>query len=484
MERFAKIIATLGPSSSNKETLRAMMLAGLNVARLNFSHSTHADHRKTYDTVRQVANELNLPIGILADLSGPKIRVGLLPAKGLVLLSDETIVVTSMLETSDKGIDKLKNIPINLPHITAVFQPGNRIILDDGKLELEVTKIENDYVKTRVISGGILLSHKGVNLPGSQLDINPLTDKDLHDLEFALNLGVDSIAVSFVRKKSDILTARQKICEFTGNESSNIPIIAKIERPEAVDNLDEILLVTDGIMVARGDLGIETSTASVPIIQKIAIQKAAQYARYVITATQMLESMIVNPRPTRAEASDIANAVFDGTDAVMLSGETAIGKYPVESIQNMDDIVRKAEQHKDSWSICAEVHFEGNTDDAISICRAARELAHDRNVACAAVFTLTGKTALLMSKVRPRVPIHAFTPYMETYQRLSLYWGVIPHLVPFAPDVEKMIEVVDQALQSSTIYENGQQVVIISGLPVNAQRSPNMALLHTIGEPY
>ncbi len=484
MERFVKIVATIGPASTTIEILRAMMLAGMNVARLNFSHGTHNDHRQAYQMIRQVAKELDLPIAILADMSGPKIRVGALPATGLALFNNETVQITSLLEKSENVVHELKSIPINLPNIITVFQPGNRILLDDGKLELEVTKIEKDCVITRVITGGILLSHKGVNLPNALIDINPLTEKDKKDLAFALKLGVDSIAISFVRKSSDILTARQQICEYTGKETSNIPIIAKIERPEAVDNLDDILKVTDGIMVARGDLGIETSTASVPIIQKMAIQKAAQYARYVITATQMLESMIVNPRPTRAEASDIANAVFDGTDAVMLSGETAIGKYPIESIQNMDDIVRKAEEHKDSWSICAEVHFEGNTDDAISICRAARELAHDRNVACAAVFTLTGKTALLMSKVRPRVPIHAFTPYQETFQRLSHYWGVIPHLVPFASDVEKMIAVVDQALQSSTIYENGQQVVIISGLPVNAQRSPNMALLHTIGEPY
>ncbi len=485
MERFAKIIATIGPASQKKETLIEMVKAGMNVARLNFSHGTHEEHRLIYHTIREVSKELEIPIAILADLCGPKIRVGVLPPEGVALIADDSIYITS---TEDQPVKRFLDsivISINIPNISSAFQPGNRILMDDGKLELVVEDIVDQVVKAKVITGGILKSHKGVNLPSAKLSVSALTEKDLLDLEFVLELGVDAIAISFVRSSNDILYTRQKTQEFKKDPNFHIPIIAKIERPEAVENLDSILDVTDGIMVARGDLGIETSTATVPIIQKSAIQKALIHTRYVITATQMLESMIENPRPTRAEASDVANAIFDGTDAVMLSGETAVGKYPVEAIRNMDEIVCMAEQYNDSWSICSNVHANDKLgDDALSICRAASELANDTNVGCIAVFTLTGRTALFMSKVRPRVIIHAFTPHDDTYDRLALYWGVFPHKVKFAHSVENMVNIVDKALQSTTIHKPGQQVVMLSGLPVNAMRTPNMALLHTIGEPY
>jgi pyruvate kinase len=487
MERYAKIIATIGPASQKNVILREMIKAGMNVARLNFSHGTHEEHQSVFNTIREISKELDIPVAILADLCGPKIRVGALPPEGVPLIADDSIYIIST-DNEIVPINNLSNssvISINIPNIFTAFQPGNRILMDDGKLELVVEDIVDQVVKARVVTGGILKSHKGVNLPAAKLSVNALTDKDLFDLEFALHLGVDAIAISFVRSREDILYTRKKTQEFTQDPNFHIPIIAKIERPEAVENLDSILDVTDGIMVARGDLGIETSTATVPIIQKSAIQKALIHSKYVITATQMLESMIENPRPTRAEASDVANAIFDGTDAVMLSGETAVGKYPIESIRNMDEIVRTAEQNNDSWSICSHVHVNDKIgDDALSICRAANELAHDTNVECIAVFTLTGRTALYMSKVRPRVTIHAFTPHENTYNRLALYWGVFPHKVEFAHSVENMISIVDKALQSTTIHEPGQQVVMLSGLPVNAMRAPNMALLHTIGEPY
>lgn len=481
MERHAKIIATIGPASKDIETLKSLMLAGMNIARLNFSHGTQAEHRLTYETIRQASAELKIPISIMADLCGPKIRVGNIAEPGLLLLPGELVDLYSISNSTSEPVSNNKYFAINVDNISHIFLPGNSILMDDGKIELEVVSIASDHICAKVKAGGLLKSHKGVNLPGSLLSIEPLTKKDLSDLKFALSLGVDAVAISFVRKGADVISAKKKIAEFSKEINGSIPLIAKIERPEAVVDLDNILDAADGIMVARGDLGIETSTALVPIIQKEAIAKATKHARYVITATQMLESMIENPRPTRAEASDIANAIFDGTDAVMLSGETAVGKYPVESIKFMDEIIRNAESHIGTWSICPTLSDEEDGDDAISICRAAKELAHDRNVACIAVFTITGRTALLMSKVRPRVSIHAFTPNQDTYTRLSLYWGVIPHHVPFASSVEQMIAVVDISLQTATTYEPGQQVVIVSGLPVNAMIAPNMALLHNIG---
>ncbi len=481
MERHSKIIATIGPASRDIDTLKALIQAGMNIARLNFSHGTHAEHQATYEAIRKASSELKTPVAVMADLCGPKIRVGKIDEPGLVLLPGEFVDIFSLNDPPIEPVLNRKTFTINVENISRVFLPGNKILLDDGKLELEVAGIEKNYVSARIITGGLLKSNKGANLPGSLLSVEPLTAKDISDLEFALSLGVDAIAISFVRKGSDVISARKKITEFCKDIHGTIPLIAKIERPEAVADLDSILEAADGIMVARGDLGIETSTALVPIIQKESITNATKHARFVITATQMLESMIENPRPTRAEASDIANAVFDGTDAVMLSGETAVGAYPVESVRYMDEIVRNAEKHLDTWSICPALPEENDGDDAVSICRAAKELAHDRNVACIAVFSLTGRTALLMSKVRPRVSIHAFTPNQDTYTRLSLYWGVIPHHVPFASSVEQMISVVDISLQSATTYKPGQQVVIVSGLPVDAMKAPNMALLHNIG---
>jgi pyruvate kinase len=348
-------------------------------------------------------------------------------------------------------------------------------------MELQVIDINGETVITKVVTGGKLTSNKGVNLPGANLGIPSFTDKDREDLEFGLAQKVDYVAISFVETAEDIRKVRKAIKELSKN-GSNPPIIAKMERPEGVKNLHDIIHEADGVMVARGDLGVETSPSLVPIMQKQIIQSANRHAKIVITATQMLESMIMNPRPTRAEASDVANAIFDGTDAVMLSGETANGKYPVESVKMMDSIVREAEKHSDEWSHCEEFPKEALKDDALSIANAARELAHDRNVSNIAVFTQSGKTALLMSKARPRVPIMAFTPSESTLALSNIFWGVTPVLVPFANTLEDMVHSVDHALISRGHLKNGQQVVLISGFPVGAMRLPNLALLHTIGE--
>lgn len=328
-----------------------------------------------------------------------------------------------------------------------------------------------------VKTGGGLSSHKGINLPGISLDIPAFTEKDAEDLEFGLSLDVDVVAMSFVQTAQDVKKVRELVK--AGGENSPL-LIAKLERPKALDNLEEILDVVDGVMVARGDLGVEMAPEDVPGAQKRIIQAANRKGKLVITATQMLESMIHNPLPTRAEASDVANAIYDGTDAVMLSAETAAGEYPVESVALMNRIVRQAEENYDQWGH-GQVLETDEHDDVVAIARAARELAQDRDVEAIAVFTRTGRTAILMSKTRPSVPVLAFTPVEETYRRMALAWGVTPFRVPWADTMEEMIGHVETALRESGLVRPGGQVVLVSGFPVRDFRQPNMALLHTVG---
>jgi pyruvate kinase len=453
----------------------------MDVARLNFSHGDHASHLKMIQLIRECAQETGKPIAILQDLQGPKLRVGKLPDEG-VQLNAGAGVRLFMAGEQEESIDSSNvALPLDVPNLTQAVKPGNRILLDDGKLELHVTDVGNKFVDTRVILGGILKSHKGVNLPGADLGIARFTDKDRADLEFGLSQDIDYIAISFVDTAEDILHVKQIIAEINP-QRAKIPIIAKLERPAAIENLHEIIHIAEGVMVARGDLGVETSPSLVPIVQKEIIKMANQHAKLVITATQMLESMIDNPRPTRAEASDVANAVFDGTDAVMLSAESASGKYPVESVLMMASIICEAEQHKDEWGHEGDFPAAALQDDALAISNAARTLAHDRDVANVAVFTQSGKTALLMSKTRPRVPIIAFTPELATLSAMSLYWGVQPVFVPFASSLEEMVRGVDNYLIQRKQLKVGEQVVLISGFPVGAMRLPNLALLHSVGE--
>jgi pyruvate kinase len=327
-----------------------------------------------------------------------------------------------------------------------------------------------------------LKSHKGISLPEAHLDISALTDKDIVDLEFGIKLGVDAVALSFVASEMDIYRLREIIFKIAP-ENEHLPIIAKLERPEALDRLEQIMDATDGVMVARGDLGVEMSPEKVPIAQKRIIECANRNAKVVITATQMLESMIHNPRPTRAEASDVANAIFDGTDAVMLSGETAVGEYPIQAVEMMDKIICQAEAHVEEWG-----HWHGPTvadsqgDDTIFMSLAVRELAQDRNVAAIAVFTMSGRTALFVSKTRPGVPILAFTPEMRTYNRLELCWGVTPFLVPHSSTFDKMLADVDVALKGSGVVKPGQQVALTCGYPVATISPTNLVLLHHVSE--
>ncbi len=477
-DRFAKIVGTLGPSSSDEETIRQLLLAGMDVARLNFSHGTHQEHKEHILILRKLSEELGKPVTILMDLQGPKLRIGKLDVDYLSLSAGQEVVLSSVEEVPDLN-QAVTYIPFDVPMLHKALSPGNHILLDDGQLEFEVTRLEGSAIYAKVILGGKLSSHKGVNLPGANLNIPVLTPKDLQDLEFGLSQGIDYVAISFVKEDTDILKVRDAISKLAPGRSY-IPIIAKLERPEAIGNLEKIMKVTDGVMVARGDLGVEMPPATVPVAQKEIIRCANQHAKIVITATQMLDSMINNPRPTRAEAADVANAIFDGTDAVMLSGETAAGKYPLQAVQMMDSIVLEAESHHKEWGHKTDFMFEDESDDSLTIARAAHEMANDRDVAGIVVFTQSGRSAQWMSKTKPDVPIYAFTPSEQTYHRLGLLWGVTPLLVPHADTLETMITHVEAAITTSTLLKPGQQVVVISGFPVGEFRKPNLALLYTL----
>jgi pyruvate kinase len=475
MGRKAKIVATIGPSSQDEVIIERLLSSGMDVARLNFSHGTHQSHAVNILTLRKVAEQLGHPLAIMQDLQGPKIRVGKLTTplslspEQIVFLFPEGVITPSVPA-------ELTKIPVDFPQLFTSVKPGEHILLDDGMLSLSATQVTENQIVAIVENGGVLTSNKGINLPGVRLDIPAFTEKDAVDLKFGLDRQVDFVAISFVRKADDIRVVKEAI---SCHSPINCPLlIAKLERPEALDDLEAILEIVDGVMVARGDLGVEMAPEDVPGVQKRIILAANRSGKLVITATQMLESMIHNPLPTRAESSDVANAIFDGTDAVMLSGETAAGDFPVASVQFMDRIVRQAEAEFKTWGHLPDQKSAG-TDDSVALTLAARELAQDQNVAAIAVFTRMGRSALLMAKARPNVPILAFTPEIHTYRRLAFAWGVQPYMVPFVNNVEEMIQCVEKELRESTKIDSGQQVVLICGFPIGEMRAPNMLLMHT-----
>lgn len=475
MKRRAKIIATIGPATRTRDQLRELVTAGMDVARLNFSHGDHQDHENAIRNIREVAEESDRPIAILQDLQGSKLRTGDLAQDDPVLLqSGEPLILTTT-----PVLGSAERIHVNYPALPHEVKPGDRILIDDGAMELVVTSISNAEVETEVILGGPLGSHKGIHLPGVQLSAPPLTKKDLDDISFGLEQGVDMVALSYVRLAEDVIELR-KIMTEQDPKAQETPIIAKLETPEAVDQINAILEECDGVMVARGDLGVTMSPERVPSLQKHIINCANTNLKCVITATQMLETMIDNASPTRAEASDVANAVFDGSDALMLSGETAIGKYPIKAVETMSRIIIDAEEHAPKWGYRPAVEAATTEDDAVATTHAARALAQDRGVAAIAVFTRSGRTAQLMSKARPNVPILAFTPEQTTYQRNALLWGVIPYQVPMAHSVEDMIDRVREACLASGIVRSSEQVVLVASLPTGAMGPPNFTLLHTI----
>jgi pyruvate kinase len=427
--------------------------------------------------IRRVAKKLGRSIGILQDLQGPKLRIGQLDAP-LQLAEGEKV---HFYATEDMPPQTSENvIPVDFVELFETVHRDDHLLLDDGRLSLRVENIRARSLEAVVLVGGALTSHKGINLPGVRLRFSGYTSKDKADLELGVSHSVDAVALSFVRTAEDVIEVREEMERFSNGYPAPM-LIAKLERPEAIDNLDEILAVVDGVMVARGDLGVEMPPERVPVLQKMIIRKASARAKIVITATQMLESMIHSSLPTRAEASDIANAIFDGTDAVMLSAETAAGEYPVESVKMMARIILEAESHSGEWEREIDRVRGLGESDAASMSRAAYALASDIDVTAVAVFTSQGSTAWLVSKIRPAKRILAFTPIEMTYRKMAFLWGVYPQLVPFANTLEEMIAHVDRALLQSGVEEGGQ-VALLCGFPVGAMKPPNMALLHTVGD--
>ena len=474
MPSKTKIVATIGPSCRSEERLEAILQAGVNVVRLNFSHSTHPEHAEVIERTRRIAERLDRPVAILQDLQGPKVRTGMLVNHEALELRDNSLLTITTRDVIGKE-DVVSTTYKNLPHDV---HPNDCILVDDGNIELHVLAVNDQGVVTQVVHGGPLGEHKGINLPGVNVSIPSLSAKDREDLAFGLSCGVDYVAISFVRRAEDVKEAKDLIVEL--NHGEPVPIIAKLEKPQALDNLEAILEVADGVMVARGDLGVELSPQQVPIAQKRIIAAANQRGRWVITATQMLESMITHSRPTRAEASDIANAIFDGTDAVMLSGETSTGAYPALAVRTMATIAHEAEQNLDRWGLWHE-RRNITDDDALAIARAARELAYEREVKAIIAFTRSGRTARLMSKERPQCPIYAFSPYDKVVRLLALAWGVTAFQSPYVTSAEAMVASAEQITLSRGLVQKDDLVVFVGSMPVTENGHSNFLKLHRIG---
>ncbi len=471
--RRAKIVCTLGPASSDPEMISGLIGAGMNVARLNMSHGSKEDHTRSFEAIREAAAARGVAVAVLADLQGPKIRVGKIPGAGFDLKAGESFI----LSVDPNATIEPGRVTVDYPEMAREVKPDDKILMDDGNFELRVLGVEGLEIRTVVITGGRLTSRKGVNLPGVKLSLPSLTEKDKEDLIFALELGVDTVALSFVRTAADVLAVKA-LMEQHGRM---VPIIAKIEKPEGVANLREILAVSEGIMVARGDLGVEMGPEEVPIIQKHAIELANRAGKLVITATQMLDSMIRNPRPTRAEASDVANAVLDGSDALMLSGETASGAYPLEAVRTMDTIIRTTEREDRYWREYSDLDLGHGTN---AIARAAVECCKSMPDTKAIVtYTVSGGIARLVSDYRPRVPIIALTPNPATFQCLAMYWGVTPvQFTLSSAEGRSIFQDVDRLLLSQGVLARGDRMVLTLGYPLKDHKSVNLLKIHLVGE--
>jgi len=472
--RRAKIVATLGPACSSPEVFREMVRAGVDVARLNFSHGTHQLKGEMIRMVRAVSAEMGKPICILADLQGPKIRTGRLKNHVPVqLVAGHRLTITPRDVEGSASV-----VGTTFQTLAENLERRSRILLSDGLIELRVVRIAGADVICEIVNGGTLGENKGINLPGIPVKVPSLTEKDEQDLGFAVRAGVDAFAVSFVRTADDIRHVRRRLDAL----NSDAWIIAKLEKPQAVEHLDSILEATDGIMVARGDLGVEVPPEKVPAIQKHIIHRAAEYRKPVITATQMLESMIENPRPTRAEASDVANAIYDGTDAVMLSAETAAGKYPVETVAMMAKIVAETEHQvrldPPPQRISPRI---SRLSVAETICECMAHSAEDLELAAIAIFTETGSTARLLSKYRPVPPIFALSPYEKIIRRATLLWGTFPILCRHARSIDKMVDIAEEMLERQAGVLSGQIVGIVAGTRTRSGAT-NFMRLHTIGD--
>jgi len=469
--RRAKIICTIGPACNSEVFLRDLLRLGMDVARLNFSHGSHADHAHNIERLRHAAAREHRSVCILQDLQGPKIRTGQLEGHDPVLLKTGSIVTI----TPQDVLGTATRISTTFPDLARELTPGARILLSDGLIELRVRSIRGKDVLCDVVNGGMLGEHKGINLPGVALSIPALTEKDRKDLEFGLHHDVDAVALSFVRTAADVLMVKHII----ETHRRDTPVIAKLEKPQAIDHLEEILQAADGVMVARGDLGVEVPPEKVPVMQKHIIRRAAAWRKPVITATQMLESMIENPRPTRAEASDVANAIFDGTDAVMLSAETASGKYPRESVSIMSRIVVEAERNLSDFTQPRRRREHRGLSVAESICESVAHCAEDLPMGAIAVFTETGNTARMISKYRPQAAIYAFTHVEPVVHRLNLYWGVHPVRCRQARSAEQMVSMAEQDLLRRGQLKPADVLGVVAGTR-QASGSTNLMRLHVV----
>lgn len=467
-----KIIATIGPSSENKEVLKKMILSGIDVFRLNFSHGIYSEKKTTIKNIRELEKELNINIAILADLQGPKIRIGKVENEPKTLNTSDIIHFTS-----NKNINLKNTYYISYQNFKNDVKVGDQILIDDGKLKLEVTNIDlkNDTVSTKVKNGGTLYSNKGINLPNTKTSLPSLTDKDIEDISFALKNNVDWIALSFVRKADDILLLRSII-----NNKKNINIIAKIEKPEAVKNIDEIINVSDAIMVARGDLGVEVNFDRVPVIQKMIVQKCINNSTPVIIATQMLESMITNFRPTRAEANDIANSVNDGADALMLSGETSVGQFPIEAVYAMESIINYTEDNCDIYYKNHKPKLNNLNFLPQSLCYNACVMAQQSNVKAIIPFTHSGFTAIEISSHRPKAEIFAFTRNKKNLKKLALLWGVNVYYLPVNDSIDNAIEYSINILLKEKLIKKGDLVIHVGSTPISVNEKTNMIKLSKV----
>jgi pyruvate kinase len=466
--RRAKIVCTLGPATGTDEMVTALVEAGMDVARLNFSHGDHADHEAAYRRVRRASDETGRAVGILADLQGPKIRLGRFAAGTAYWANGETVIVT--VADCDGTQDRVST---TYKQLAADARPGDRLLVDDGKVAMVVDHVDGDDVVCTITEGGPVSNNKGLSMPGMACSVPALSDKDIADLEFALELGVDMIALSFVRSAADVDLVHQ-VMDRVGRR---IPVIAKLEKPEAVENLEAIVLAFDAIMVARGDLGVELPLEEVPLVQKHAIEIARENAKPVIVATQMLESMIENSRPTRAEASDVANAVLDGTDAVMLSGETSVGKFPLEAVATMARIITRVEQDSTGAPL---VHVPRTKRGVISY--AARDIGERLDAKALIAFTSSGDTVRRLARLHSRLPLLAFVTEPQLRTRLALSWGTETFIVPEADSTDDMVRQADHALLELGRYRRGDLVIIVAGAPPGTVGSTNLIHVHRIGE--
>ena len=473
LQRRAKIVATLGPASNTEPVFRNLVRAGVDVVRLNFSHGSHEGKLELIQMIRKVSREENKPLCILGDLQGPKIRTGMLKDhQPVLLMAGERLTITPREVPGTASL-----VGTTFKTLAENVEQGSRILLSDGLIELSVHEVLGEDVVCEIVNGGTLGEHKGINLPGIPVRVPSLTEKDAEDLEFALKNGIDAIAVSFVRTAEDVSIVRNRVTALGGETW----IIAKLEKPQAIEHLDAILTAADGIMVARGDLGVEMPPEKVPAIQKHIIRRAAELRKPVITATQMLESMIENPRPTRAEGSDVANAVYDGTDAVMLSGESAVGNYPVESVAMMARIVTDAEYHIKEQNYSESRKLKSHLSIAETICEATAHAAEDLDLRAIALFTESGSTARQLSKYHPSAPIFALSPVEVTINRLSLLWGTTPIRCHKVNSTEGLVNLAEDLLERGGYVSKREVIAIVAGTRTKSG-STNFLRLHVMGE--